>query len=57
MALTYTDLVEVDLDKLGTAVSDWKKSVDALKTAAENARTGMQAKRPRVFGCRVLLSA
>ncbi|WP_327317563.1 hypothetical protein [Streptomyces sp. NBC_01235] len=57
MAFTYTDLVEVDLDKLGTAVSDWKKSVDALKTAAENARTGMQAKRPRVFGCRVLLSA
>ncbi|MFJ4624347.1 hypothetical protein [Streptomyces sp. NPDC088812] len=44
MALTYTDLVEVDLGKLGTAVSDWGKSVDALKTAAENARTGMQAK-------------
>ncbi|MDQ0959458.1 hypothetical protein QFZ66_003336 [Streptomyces sp. B4I13] len=44
MALTYTDLVEVDLGKLGSAVSDWKKSVDMLKTAAENARTGMQAK-------------
>jgi hypothetical protein len=38
------DFVEVDLDKLGTAVSDWKNSVDALKTAAENARNGMQAK-------------
>ncbi|MGX1132847.1 hypothetical protein RKD49_005037 [Streptomyces glaucescens] len=44
MALTYMDLVEVDLDKLGTAVSDWGKSVDSLKAAAENARTGMQAK-------------
>lgn len=44
MALTFTDLVEVDLDKLGTAVSDWKKTVDSLKTLAENARRGMQAK-------------
>ncbi|MFI9548352.1 hypothetical protein ACIHAR_31315 [Streptomyces sp. NPDC052016] len=44
MALTYMDLVEVDLGKLGTAVSDWKNSVDALKTAAESARDGMQAK-------------
>ncbi|MFI6403637.1 hypothetical protein [Streptomyces sp. NPDC050548] len=44
MALTFTDLVEVDLDKLGTAVSDWKKTVDSLKTAAENAGKGMQAK-------------
>lgn len=44
MALTYMDLVEVDLGKLGTAVSDWEKSVGTLKTAAENARTGMQAK-------------
>lgn len=44
MALTFTDLVEVDLDKLGTAVSDWKKTVDSLKASAENARKGMQAK-------------
>lgn len=44
MALTFTDLVEVDLDKLGTAVTDWKRTVDSLKTAAENARKGMQAK-------------
>ncbi|UXX95676.1 hypothetical protein N7U49_34415 [Streptomyces sp. AD2-2] len=44
MALTFTDLVEVDLDKLGTAVSEWKKTVDRLKTSAENAHKGMQAK-------------
>ncbi len=44
MALTYTDLLEVDLGKLGTAVSDWKKSVDALRTAADNAAKGMRAK-------------
>ncbi|MGM9382383.1 hypothetical protein [Streptomyces antibioticus] len=44
MTLTYADLLEVDLGKLGTAVSDWKKSVDALKTAAESARKGMRAK-------------
>ncbi|MFJ9898838.1 hypothetical protein ACIQPR_36460 [Streptomyces sp. NPDC091280] len=44
MALTFTDLVEVDLGKLGTAVADWKKTVDSLNTAAENAREGMRAK-------------
>ncbi|MEU6812572.1 DUF6571 family protein [Streptomyces sp. NPDC046831] len=44
MALKFTDLVEVDLGKLGTAVSDWKKTVDRLNTLAENARKGMQAK-------------
>ncbi|MFF2212843.1 hypothetical protein [Streptomyces antibioticus] len=44
MAVKYVDLVEVDLGKLGTAVSDWKNAVDKLKTAAENARKGMQAK-------------
>ncbi|MEU2287930.1 hypothetical protein ABZ614_39505 [Streptomyces sp. NPDC013178] len=44
MAVKYMDLVEVDLAKLGTAVSDWKSAVDKLKTAAENARKGMQAK-------------
>ncbi|MFI6035251.1 hypothetical protein ACIBBD_13990 [Streptomyces sp. NPDC051315] len=44
MALTYLDLVEVDLGKLGTAVSDWEKSVDALKAAAASARAGMRAK-------------
>ncbi|MDX3634503.1 hypothetical protein PV728_30400 [Streptomyces europaeiscabiei] len=44
MSLTYTDLLEVDLGKLGTAVSDWKNTVDGLKTLSENARKGMQAK-------------
>lgn len=44
MALTFTDLVEVDLGKLATAVSDWKKAVDGLRTSAEHARNGMQTK-------------
>lgn len=44
MAFTYLDLSEVDLGKLGTAVSDWKDTVSGLKTLAENARNGMQAK-------------
>ncbi|QIY64385.1 hypothetical protein HEP85_25675 [Streptomyces sp. RPA4-2] len=44
MALTFTDLVEVDLGRLATAVTDWKNTVDGLKTQAENARKGMQAK-------------
>ncbi|MCL3993916.1 hypothetical protein [Streptomyces lavenduligriseus] len=44
MAVTYMDLVEVDLGKLEAAVSDWKNIVDKLKTAAENARKGMKAK-------------
>ncbi|MGW1803421.1 hypothetical protein [Streptomyces sp. NPDC002078] len=44
MALSLTDLVDVDLSELATAVSDWKKAVDGLKRSAESARTGMQAK-------------
>ncbi|MEU3087526.1 DUF6571 family protein [Streptomyces massasporeus] len=44
MAVKYMDLVEVDLGKLATAVSDWKSAVDKLKTAAQNARRGMKAK-------------
>ncbi|MER5403405.1 hypothetical protein [Streptomyces sp. NPDC002769] len=44
MALTFTDLVEVDLGRLDSAVTDWKNTVDGLKTQAENARKGMQAK-------------
>jgi hypothetical protein len=44
MTLTYSDLTEVDLAKLGAPVTDWKATVDHLKTPAENARTGMQAK-------------
>ncbi|MBX7550490.1 DUF6571 family protein [Streptomyces sp. NPDC004232] len=44
MTLSFNDLVEVDLGKLATAVSDWKKAVDGLKKSAESARTAMQAK-------------
>jgi hypothetical protein len=47
VALTYTDLVQVDLGKLGSAVADWKKTVDGLKKAAESAVQGMQAKADR----------
>jgi hypothetical protein len=42
--LTYTDLVEVDFEKLGAAVSDWKAARDALKTISDDARSGMLAK-------------
>ncbi|MFI2645969.1 hypothetical protein [Streptomyces sp. NPDC018610] len=44
MTLKYSDLVDVDLGRLGAAVADWKKTVDGLKKAADNARTGLQAK-------------
>ncbi|MET8410184.1 hypothetical protein ABZV34_19140 [Streptomyces sp. NPDC005195] len=44
MPLTFTDLVEVDLSRLATAVTDWKSTVDGLRTQAENARKGMRAK-------------
>ncbi|MFF7332966.1 hypothetical protein [Streptomyces sp. NPDC008150] len=44
MAFSYTDLSEVDLGKLGTAVSDWKSTVDGLKKLAVDARDGMRAK-------------
>ncbi|MCX5526274.1 hypothetical protein OG342_26035 [Streptomyces bobili] len=44
MALTYADLIEVDLGRLGSAVADWDSTVKGLKTAAEHARTGMLAK-------------
>ncbi|MEU0443360.1 hypothetical protein ABZ202_27110 [Streptomyces sp. NPDC006186] len=47
MALTLTDLIEVDLGKLGTAVADWKKTVDGLKKAADSARQGMKTKADR----------
>jgi hypothetical protein len=44
MAVNFTDLMDVDLGKLETAVADWKRTVDSLETLAEDARTGMQAK-------------
>ncbi|WP_411148593.1 hypothetical protein [Streptomyces sp. A30] len=47
MAFTYLDLTEIDLGTLGTAVSDWKDTVDGLKALTENAQKGMQAKSDR----------
>lgn len=44
MTFSFNDLVEVDLGKLATAVSDWKNAVDGLRKSAESARRGMQAK-------------
>ncbi|WP_262064001.1 DUF6571 family protein [Streptomyces sp. STR69] len=44
MPLKYTDLLDVDLGKLGAAVDDWKRAVDALKTLDEDARSGLKAK-------------
>ncbi|MGW4496597.1 hypothetical protein [Streptomyces sp. NPDC004376] len=44
MALTFTDLAEVDLGRLASAVADWKSTADGLKKAADSARTGMRAK-------------
>ncbi|MEU6101340.1 hypothetical protein [Streptomyces flaveolus] len=44
MAVTHTDLMEIDLGRLDTAVSDWKKAVDGLDTLAEDARKGMRTK-------------
>ncbi|WP_327683773.1 DUF6571 family protein [Streptomyces sp. NBC_00467] len=46
-SLTLTDLVEVDLGKLGAAVADWKKAADSLKKLAGNADSGMYAKSER----------
>ena len=42
--LTFKDVAEVDLGKLGTAVTDWKKAVDDLKKLATSAEKGMLAK-------------
>lgn len=47
MSFQYTDLLQIDFGKLGTAVTDWKKTVDDLKTLADDARKGMQAKSDR----------
>lgn len=44
MALTYQDVAEVDLSKLGNAVADWKKAVSHLRTLEKEARSGMLAK-------------
>ncbi|HZF90649.1 DUF6571 family protein [Streptomyces sp.] len=44
MSITYHDLMQVDLGKLGTAVSDWKKAVDNLKQLEADARDGLRKK-------------
>ncbi|WUG01614.1 hypothetical protein OG803_19710 [Streptomyces sp. NBC_00467] len=38
------DVAQVDLGKLGTAVSDWKKIVDNLQVLAKNAKSGLMTK-------------
>ncbi|MFE4535132.1 hypothetical protein ACFRKB_08610 [Streptomyces scopuliridis] len=43
-SLTFMDVAEVDLGKLGSAVSDWKTAVGNLKTLAGNAKSGLLAK-------------
>ncbi|NUL03195.1 hypothetical protein HRW07_08060 [Streptomyces lunaelactis] len=43
-SLALTDVTEVNLGKLGTAVADWKKTVDNLKKLAQKAEDGMYAK-------------
>ncbi|MEV7994519.1 DUF6571 family protein [Streptomyces sp. NPDC086077] len=47
MPITYHDLMHVDLGKLSTAVSDWKKTVDNLKQLENNARDGLKRKSDR----------
>jgi hypothetical protein len=42
--VNYTDLIEVDLGRLGTAVTDWKQAVDHLQTLSGDARDGLKAK-------------
>lgn len=44
MSITYHDLMQVDLGKLGIAVSDWKKAVDNLKQLETDARDGLKKK-------------
>ncbi|WP_223281374.1 hypothetical protein [Streptomyces antnestii] len=42
--MNYTDLIEVDLSKLGVAVTDWKQATDRLQTLVGDARDGLKAK-------------
>ncbi|MEU9231330.1 DUF6571 family protein [Streptomyces subrutilus] len=42
--LTYENVMHAPLDKLQTAVADWKAMVDKLDELAEAARNGMKAK-------------
>ncbi|MGW3564354.1 hypothetical protein ACWDSL_10740 [Streptomyces sp. NPDC000941] len=43
-AITYADLIGIDLGKLGTAVTDWKSAVDGLKRLMSDARSGLRKK-------------
>ncbi|MFI8853847.1 hypothetical protein ACIGW3_27155 [Streptomyces sp. NPDC053499] len=43
-AFTYTDLIELDLGKLKSAVDDWKDMVDALDDMRTMATDGLRAK-------------
>ncbi|MFB6714518.1 hypothetical protein [Streptomyces sp. NPDC056358] len=42
--MNYTELMEVDLGKLGTAVSDWKRVAGEMQRLGGEARDGMKAK-------------
>ncbi|MBM4828259.1 DUF6571 family protein [Actinospica acidiphila] len=47
MSISYGDLMQVDLGKLGTAVSDWKKVVGNLEQLETDARDGLKKKSDR----------
>ncbi|MFC5957011.1 hypothetical protein ACFP51_21805 [Streptomyces pratens] len=47
MPITYDDLMQVELGKLGTSVSDWKKAVAHLKQLETDARDGLKKKSDR----------
>ncbi|MGW1108690.1 hypothetical protein [Streptomyces sp. NPDC002540] len=42
--MNYTELMEVDLGKLGTAVADWKRVAGEMQRLGGEARDGMKAK-------------
>ncbi len=47
MSISYGDLMQVDLGKLGTAVSDWQKVVSSLRQLETDARDGLKKKSDR----------
>lgn len=42
--MKFSDLIEVDLGKLGTAAAAWKRMFRGLETLADDARDGLKAK-------------
>ncbi|WP_435610763.1 hypothetical protein [Streptomyces sp. C10-9-1] len=42
--MNYTELMEVDLGRLGTAVADWKRMAEKMQRLGGDARDGMKAK-------------